>query len=280
MLLIILLFLLVFGILGVQIFKGAISYCNDESPSITKKTDCVGTYTVTTYDANQQPITTTVDRKWITPFNNYNNVLLSMLNFFEICSLEMWPMEMFRAMDAVGVDMVPIRNHNMYMAILFVIFIFLTTFFIMNLFISVIVDKFNDEIKKRQGAFNFSDEQKEWVKIQRLLVHTNPKIIPTEPQHRFRKWCYSIVQSQSFEYFIMMAIVINTVVLCIDYHGKSEQLGNILDIANYLFVFIFTTEMILKLLGYGFTYYFHVNWNKFDFIIVIMSLIAINENII
>lgn len=56
----------------------------------------------------------------------------------------------------------------------------------MNLFISVIVDKFNEEIKKRQGADNFTDEQKEWVKIQRLLVHTNPKIIPVEPINCFR----------------------------------------------------------------------------------------------
>jgi hypothetical protein len=28
----------------------------------------------------------------------------------------------------------------------------------MNLFISVIVDKFNEEIKKRQGAHNFTEE--------------------------------------------------------------------------------------------------------------------------
>jgi hypothetical protein len=34
-------------------------------------------------------------------------------------------------------------------SIVFVLFIFSITFFIMNLFVSVIVDKFNDEIKKR-----------------------------------------------------------------------------------------------------------------------------------
>jgi hypothetical protein len=44
-------------------------------------------------------------------------------------------------------------------------YIFVTTFFIMNLFISVIVDKFNEQIKKRQGQYDFTKEQKEWVKI-------------------------------------------------------------------------------------------------------------------
>ena len=35
----------------------------------------------------------------------------------------------------------------------------------MNLFVSVIVDKFNDEIKKRLGSVDFSHEQQEWVKV-------------------------------------------------------------------------------------------------------------------
>lgn len=115
------------------------------------------------------------------PENNYNNVFNSMLTFFEISTLEMWPQNMFAAVDLVGYDMVPRTDNSPSIALIFVIFIFLTTFFIMNLFISVIVDKFNEEIKKRQGAHNFTEEQKEWVKIQRLLVHTNPKIIPVEP---------------------------------------------------------------------------------------------------
>lgn len=47
-----------------------------------------------------------------------------------------------------------------------------------------------------------------------------------------------------------------------------------------MFVIIFTIEMVIKLLALGFTYYWHVNWNKFDCIIVIMSLIAIDESLL
>jgi len=39
-------------------------------------------------------------------------------------------------------------------------------------------------------------------------------------------------------------------------------------------------EMILKITAHGFKYYWHVNWNKFDFIIVIMSLIAIDDTLV
>mmetsp|Transcript_19618 Transcript_19618/g.30229 ORF Transcript_19618/g.30229 Transcript_19618/m.30229 type:complete len:397 (+) Transcript_19618:3926-5116(+) len=229
-----------------------------------------------TTDLNQ----TQKNEVWIVPFNNYDDILHSMMTFFEISTLEMWPGMMYAAIDGTGLDQAPKLNNSQFTSLVFIIFIFFTTFFIMNLFISVIVDKFNEEIKKRQGSDNFTDEQKEWVKIQRLLVHTNPKIIPVEPINCFRLQCFKIVQSQAFEYVVMSAIVINTFFLCIDYYGKSEELERVLNNSNFSFVVFFTLEMILKITAYGFEYYWYVNWNKFDFIIVIMSLVALDENLL
>ena len=78
----------------------------------------------------------------------------------------------------------------------------------------------------------------------------------------------------------MTAIVINTFCLCIDYYGKPDTLTVVLDRANLSFVIFFTLEMSLKITAYGFKYYWYVNWNKFDFIIVMMSLIAMDEELL
>jgi len=78
----------------------------------------------------------------------------------------------------------------------------------------------------------------------------------------------------------MTAIIINTIFLCIDYYGKPEQLETILYQANLSFVAFFTIELTLKITAYGFKYYWYVNWNKFDFIIVILSLIALEEKLL
>ena len=148
--LIICLFLLVFGILGVQLWKGGVSSCNNDDPLIRVRGDCVGLFTQDTYnEVGIKNGTETIEMEWQTPFNNYNNVLFSMITFFEISTLEMWPDMMFDAIDSDGVDNVKIRNNNLMIALIFVVYIFLTTFFVMNLFISVIVDKFTIEIKKR-----------------------------------------------------------------------------------------------------------------------------------
>ena len=93
----------------------------------------------------------------------------------------MWPDMMFEAMDSVAIDTIPRTNNRKAISLVYIIFIFITTFFIMNLFISVIVDEFNDDIKRRLGEYNFNHEQKEWVKLQRFLVNMQPKIIPIEP---------------------------------------------------------------------------------------------------
>jgi hypothetical protein len=102
-------------------------------------------------------------------------VFASINTFFEISTLEMWPDMMFIAIDSVGIDEARKIDNNIAYSLIYISFIFVTSFFVMNLFISVIVDKFNEELKERQGQKDFTTEQKEWVKIQRLLVHTNPK---------------------------------------------------------------------------------------------------------
>jgi len=49
-LMIVLLFLLVFGILGIQLFKGQLGTCNDGSDVVTNKTTCVGEYLIPVLD--------------------------------------------------------------------------------------------------------------------------------------------------------------------------------------------------------------------------------------
>ena len=47
-----------------------------------------------------------------------------------------------------------------------------------------------------------------------------------------------------------------------------------LEIINYVFLGIFTLEMILKLIGYGRSYFMD-GWNLFDFFIIISSYVSL-----
>ena len=121
-----LLFYFVFGVMGVQLLMGKVSYC-DVDDSLDKE-PCLAAGGV-----------------WVVPQNNYNNVFASMTTFFEVSTLETWPDIMFAAIDSQDEqDLAPMKNSSKAIALLFIIFIFVTTFFVMNLFVSVIVGQFND----------------------------------------------------------------------------------------------------------------------------------------
>lgn len=79
---------------------------------------------------------------WLNPPFHFDNIFMSMLTLFEIASLEMWPDYMYPCVDAVGPEKIGVRNHNPGATLFFILFIFFTTFFIMNLFVGVVTDQF------------------------------------------------------------------------------------------------------------------------------------------
>lgn len=111
-LLIVLLFLMVFGILGIQLFKGKLGNCNDlnedgETP-VTNKSECIGWFYSDLYDFDGNTIgLERTKREWEVNINNYDHIFNSMMTFFEISTLEMWPGMMYAAIDGVGIDEVP-----------------------------------------------------------------------------------------------------------------------------------------------------------------------------
>lgn len=107
----------------------------------TYKSDCTGQYTAS--DGSTQ------DRQWLTHFNNFDNVIWAMITFFELVTEEAWENTNLLIIDSQGYDMGPLTDNRPWASIFFVTFIFIQSFFVMNLFVSVIVDKFNEEIKRR-----------------------------------------------------------------------------------------------------------------------------------
>ena len=78
------------------------------------------------------------------PANNYDNFYYALVTFFEISTLEMWPDIMYAAVDSsTEVDHGPIKDNKLlWMPIMYISFIMVTTFFAMNLFLSVVINKF------------------------------------------------------------------------------------------------------------------------------------------
>ncbi|XP_026503307.1 sodium channel protein type 2 subunit alpha-like isoform X12 [Terrapene carolina triunguis] len=85
-----------------------------------------------------------------------------------------------------------------------------------------------------------------------------------------RKTCYSIVEHNWFETFIVFMILLSSGALAFEdiYIEQRKTIKTMLEYADKVFTYIFILEMLLKWVAYGFQMYFTNAWCWLDFLIV------------
>ncbi|KAJ8251795.1 hypothetical protein GJAV_G00225520 [Gymnothorax javanicus] len=90
----------------------------------------------------------------------------------------------------------------------------------------------------------------------------------------FRRECFAIVEYSSFKAFIFIILMLCCVALTFkDIYYGSRVIDIILGYAEFVFICVFITEMLLKWAAYGFKTYFSRGWCWLEFIIVIISVV-------
>ena len=77
----------------------------------------------------------------------------------------------------------------------------------------------------------------------------------------------------------MLLVAGNTAILCMDYIGEPIYYTHSLKIANEFFTILFAFEAGMKLTAYGFKSYFIDFQNTFDFVIIVFSLLALDDSL-
>lgn len=78
-----------------------------------------------------------------------------------------------------------------------------------------------------------------------------------------------------FDYFILACIILNTIIMAINWYNCPPSLLNALEYTNYFFTAVFTFEALVKIIAFSVRGYFSQGWNIFDFFIVIISYITL-----
>jgi hypothetical protein len=272
--LIVLLFLLIFGILGVQLFKGKMYYCSGLESDYyhTSRDECLGVV----LDSSGKNVT----REWVNRPENFDNVLFAIVTLFGVTTLEMWPDTMSYCVDLTSRGLHPEKNHTPAAAIFFVVLIIICSIVITNLFIGIVVDSFNIVKAQDTGTSHLSENQMRWINTMKLMMRSSPSSGVKPLPGKRRSALGKIILTNEFEGFIMGCIGFNMVIMTLNYWTPPEYpqpagFRMILLTFNYLFLFIYTMEAVLKLFVVGKIQYFSDNWNRFDFFIVVASLIGL-----
>lgn len=85
-----------------------------------------------------------------------------------------------------------------------------------------------------------------------------------------RKYIKLLVKHKYFQQGILLAILVNTLSMGIEYHDQPEYMTTMVELSNIVFSAIFAVEMILKVIAEGPFGYIANGFNVFDGVIVIL----------
>ncbi|XP_041433987.1 sodium channel protein type 2 subunit alpha isoform X2 [Xenopus laevis] len=265
-LLVCLIFWLIFSIMGVNLFAGKYYHCVNtttgemfDDTQVSNRSDCL--------HLNESA-------RWKNVKVNFDNVAAGYLALLQVATFKGWMDIMYAAVDSRKVEEQPRYEDNLYMYLYFVIFIIFGSFFTLNLFIGVIIDNFNQQKKKFGGQDIFmTEEQKKYYNAMKKLGSKKPQKPIPRPPNKYQGLVFDFVTKQAFDITIMILICLNMVTMMIETDEQSDDMENNLYWINLVFIILFTTESILKLISLRY-YYFTIGWNIFDFVVVILSIVG------
>eukprot|EP01062_Namystynia_karyoxenos_P034062 TRINITY_DN249_c1_g1_i1.p1 TRINITY_DN249_c1_g1~~TRINITY_DN249_c1_g1_i1.p1 ORF type:complete len:1844 (+),score=646.81 TRINITY_DN249_c1_g1_i1:119-5533(+) len=270
---------LVFAIFGVQLFKGVFYACTDED--VYTEAACWGPYNVS-QPAVLGPAQSSVrQRQWARFNDNFDHLWASLQVLTIVAIGEGWSNIMYSAMDTTGVGSGPRRNATPEAAVFFVLFHVIGSFFALNLIIGILIDSF---IQEREHIVSAGLSELPWRQRQRIAEYLNAEramrrmVLCWKPQcpeaPQVRRWLFRAVHHPLCDWFITICILLNGAVFATVHYGQEQGLSDTQEILNYVFTMIFIAEAVFKLLALG-PMYFRFNWNRFDFAIVLISVLAL-----
>uniref|UniRef100_A0A8C2EU37 Voltage-dependent calcium channel type A subunit alpha-1 n=1 Tax=Cyprinus carpio TaxID=7962 RepID=A0A8C2EU37_CYPCA len=236
------LFMFIFAVIAVQLFKGKFYYCTDSSKDT--EDECKGYYI--DYDKDKKK----EKREWKRRDFHYDNVIWALLTLFTVSTGEGWPQVLQHSVDVTEEDRGPSQGNRMEMSIFYVIYFVVFPFFFVNIFVALIIITFQEQGDKMMEECSLEKNERACIDF---AISAKP-LTRYMPQNRqtlqYRLWHF--VVSPVFEYTILTMIALNTIVLMMKHHDpRIEGYDNALKYLNTVFTVIFTVECVLKILAFG-----------------------------
>ncbi|XP_023810378.1 voltage-dependent R-type calcium channel subunit alpha-1E isoform X1 [Oryzias latipes] len=260
------LFMFIFAVIAVQLFKGKFFYCTDSSKGLEK--DCQGYYIDYGKDKKEMK-----KREWKRHEFHYDNVVWALLTLFTVSTGEGWPQVLQHSVDVTEEDRGPSHGNRMEMSIFYVIYFVVFPFFFVNIFVALIIITFQEQGDKMMEECSLEKNERACIDF---AISAKPltRYMP-QNRHTFQYRLWHFVVSPSFEYTVLTMIALNTIVLMMKYYSAPPAYDAVLKHLNTAFTVLFSIECVLKILAFGFLNYFRDTWNIFDFITVLGSITEI-----
>ncbi|KAK2502308.1 hypothetical protein MC885_013208 [Smutsia gigantea] len=90
-----------------------------------------------------------------------------------------------------------------------------------------------------------------------------------------RRSIHSLCTSHHLDLFITFIIGVNVITMSVEHYNQPKSLDEALKYCNYVFTIVFVFEAVLKLVAFGIRRFFKDRWNQLDLAIVLLSIMGI-----
>jgi len=240
----------VLGILGVNQMAGKMNFCSDSL--IYKKDSCVG--------ISKQG----VSRIWKSRALNYDWIGQGVVTMFVVASKDRWIELMFQAVDSVDTRYEgPSQGASPGYIILYFATVFVGGFFLLNIFAGVVVDTHKQYVNSKSKEKQVAAESK-----LRREDSEHDKIA----RSRFRVLVCTIVKRFEFDMMMLFLILIDVVCMCVMSYKAAYLQQQIATGANFFFSCAYSAEAMAKIYAFSGRAYVTNPWNRFEFVLVLLSV--------
>ena len=279
-------FIFTFAILGSSLFQGKLSYChataiepalnatvdNEEFRYLFDAVDCVGTV------VNTNGIEVLLN--WGPVNSNFDSFGSSFLTLLELASMENWPEIMYPALDMPSrPSLHPVLNNSKFYGLFFIAFIIVGSFFISNLFVGIIVHKFNVARNDEKRSVFLTEDQQIWFDNLMTAMTTSPSKLNPAPSHSefygLKRRVYFLTSNDGFKLVMDVIIICNVLVMSLVHFDQTKSYTKSIRILDIFFAVVFAIEISLRYFATSPRKFISLFWNIFDTIIVIGALVDV-----
>jgi hypothetical protein len=236
----------IYGIVGLNLFKGTLGKC-------------------TLSDYSTHVLCKEAGGIWKPSDRNFDSISSALLVLFELSTTSGWLDVMHNVMISNG----------QWVSVYFISFMLIGCIFVMNLGITVIVDNFNSLNERAENISLLSESQKDYLFGLRYIMNYKPiPHISIIGMRKFRLFCHKIYSWKWTSRIINILIIINVVVMCMRFDRYSYGIEDIQSYIFYFSTFMFNIEIFLGIITYR-RFYFIDGWNKFDFVVIILCNLSL-----
>eukprot|EP01063_Lacrimia_lanifica_P027805 TRINITY_DN3958_c2_g1_i1.p1 TRINITY_DN3958_c2_g1~~TRINITY_DN3958_c2_g1_i1.p1 ORF type:complete len:2146 (+),score=626.36 TRINITY_DN3958_c2_g1_i1:116-6553(+) len=244
-----------FGLVGLELFMARLDSCNDVQKA---RGHCTGEYAHPIHGV-------LVPRVWSPPRLHFDDMIQATNALTQVASLSSWKQLMYRAVDITTVDGAPEANNNQSYALFFVVFIFIGTFYLINIFIGVIVMS----IREEENVDLLTDDQRNW----RALRATLDKVKPAYNKQALDNWvsrlAWRLIGPQPVQVLYPLLLVVYLVVSLAQHDGNPQWLNGMDDALRVCLYVALVLDVGLRLVACGAAQFFYTRWRTYDFVMLL-----------